>query len=82
MEKFSGIENEHELRDSCTDIQEWLGLVAIDSPRIRADDRIDPYLSRYQVPNRDECKTSNLVKVSWRGLIPPDWVMKMLIATM
>lgn len=83
LEKFSeGADKSNALRDSCCEVQEWLGLVSIDSPRIRADDSIDPYLSRYEVPNREECKVSDLVKVTWRGLVPPAWIIKLLVATM
>ena len=77
-----GADKNTALRDSCCEIQEWLGLVSIDSPRIRADDSIDPYLSRYDVPDREECKELNLVKVTWRGLIPPAWIIRVLVATM
>ncbi|KAL1958606.1 hypothetical protein VTO42DRAFT_4203 [Malbranchea cinnamomea] len=82
LQKFLEGDYKDALRDSCSEIQEWLGLVSIDSPRIRADDTIDPYLSRYEVPYREECEVKNLVKITWRGLIPPNWIIKLITATL
>ncbi len=53
---------------------EWLGLVALQSPRIRADDEIDPYLSRYSVPDRDLAVISDVVVLTWSGFIPALWI--------
>ncbi|EFR03702.1 hypothetical protein MGYG_06699 [Nannizzia gypsea CBS 118893] len=76
------IEQRVALRDTCDELQEWLALVSLDSDRIRADDSIDPYLSRYQVPQRDECQTLDLVKITWRGLITSSWVMNLLLSVL
>ncbi|KAI1179365.1 ribonuclease P 40kDa subunit [Nemania sp. FL0916] len=58
-----------------TDVYEWLSLVRLESPRVKRDDNIDPYLSTYTVPggpsNGDEAQ---LCKISWQGFIPPRWV--------
>jgi ribonuclease P/MRP protein subunit RPP40 len=78
LEKLAGGGDRVSLRDSCHEIQELLALISLDSPRIRADDTIDPYFSRYAVPNREECKASSLVKVTWRGLLHPAWLMRLL----
>ncbi|KAK2833980.1 hypothetical protein FQN49_006878, partial [Arthroderma sp. PD_2] len=64
---------------SCDELQEWLALASLGSDRILENDSIDPYLSRYEVPLRSECKTSDLVKVTWKGLIPSSWVMNLLL---
>lgn len=58
---------------------EWLGLVALQSPRLRVDDEIDPYLSRYSVPDRDSAVVSNVVVLQWSGFIPALWVKGLLI---
>ena len=34
-----------------TELLEWIRLAMLDSPRLRRDDRIDPYLCRYQIPD-------------------------------
>jgi ribonuclease P/MRP protein subunit RPP40 len=67
--------------DAAADLLEWLGLVSLDSPRIRADDSIDPYLSRYQVPELGEGSpiTRNLVRMRWYGFIPPTFIRDVYI---
>ncbi|KAK4962220.1 hypothetical protein LTR28_004640 [Elasticomyces elasticus] len=64
---------------TATDLAEWLGLALLASPRIAADDKIDPYLSRYALPDLiggdDENKpTANpqhtvehLIRLTWHG---------------
>lgn len=55
---------------------EWLGLVALDSLRIRASDEVDPFLCRYQIPQPtsedgmpvdDSSQPSSIVKLRWHG---------------
>lgn len=60
-----------------TDLYEWLSLVRLSSPRVKAGDAIDPYLSSYQVPRSPDDGpplAADLRMVSWRGFIPPSWV--------
>lgn len=61
------------------EIYEWLSLVAAGSPRILLKDTIDPFLSRYQIPDYDSGKALNMVTLTWVGLIPASWVRKLLI---
>ncbi|KAK2755904.1 hypothetical protein FQN54_005700 [Arachnomyces sp. PD_36] len=75
-----------EHQDNLTSLSEWLSLLSLSSPRTNANDDIDPYLSRYEVPGsgaaeeeEEEGKTSNLVRVAWRGLIPEKWVGELLV---
>jgi ribonucleases P/MRP protein subunit RPP40 len=63
---------------------EWLGLVFIDSPRIRADDDIDPYLCRYQLPESlgngyQDTEPRELVHVRWQGLLTSQFVTELLL---
>ncbi|KAI1964644.1 hypothetical protein LOZ58_001330 [Ophidiomyces ophidiicola] len=67
--------------ETCHEIQEWLALAFLDSPRIHANDTIDQYLSRYSVPDQENCIQTNLVKISWKGLIPSPWIIQLFIAT-
>lgn len=53
---------------------EWLSLVAAGSPRVLRGDTVDPFLSRYQVPDANDGKSLNLVTLTWVGLIPPGWI--------
>ncbi|KAF2842366.1 hypothetical protein M501DRAFT_1013712 [Patellaria atrata CBS 101060] len=72
-------------------LYEWLGLVSLDSPRICINDGIDPYLSRYQVPDfqddhevdgRTNLMSKDLVRLRWHGLIPTDFILSLLLLTM
>ncbi|KAK5121545.1 hypothetical protein LTR16_004319 [Cryomyces antarcticus] len=69
-----------------TELLEWLGLVTIDSPRVRIDDNIDPYLSRYALPGFDspgeEDSTAvarELVRLRWHGFIPPKFITQLFV---
>ena len=75
--------------DEANQLLEWLTLIFAGSPRVQQHDRIDPYLSRYSVPSA--CKQSSeatenevqdLVKIRWHGFIPPQFIKKVLLATM
>ncbi|KAK6363669.1 hypothetical protein TWF730_001089 [Orbilia blumenaviensis] len=66
--------------DWITSLHEWLALVSINSDRLNVTDSIDPLLSRYEPPI-DEDDTSSPVtgkisKVSWRGFIPAEYILK------
>jgi len=62
-----------------TDLYEWLSLIRLGSPRIEADDQIDPYLSCYQIPGDSEHHgVSSLCKLTWKGFFPSLWAREML----
>ena len=81
LEKLNiGVESDEEdLRDLGTSVCEWLALIALDSPRLNADDTIDSYLSRYQVPDAEDAKSSSLVSLRWHGLVSSEWTMQLFI---
>ncbi|KAK5168054.1 uncharacterized protein LTR77_006622 [Saxophila tyrrhenica] len=61
--------------DIAAELLEWLTMVAMDSPRVRSEDHLDSYLSRYQVPDISENGVSggsnqDLVRLRWHGLVP------------
>ena len=70
-----------DLEDWALDTYEWLGLVSIQSPRVQASDKIDSYLSRYQVPSGedDSATQCNMIKMSWKGFIPISWIRDLFI---
>lgn len=70
---------EIELQENCQDLSEWVGLVQIGSPRVAANDDVDPYLCRYQVPNPEQSSTVDLISLKWRGLISPSWTVQLLL---
>ncbi|RKF79260.1 putative ribonuclease p 40kda subunit [Golovinomyces cichoracearum] len=59
------------------ELHEWFSLVMLDSPRINKDDEIDPVLSRYSPPG--QTSVARLVKVVWRGFIPPPWIHRLFV---
>ena len=66
-----------ELDEHAASIYEWLSLVSLNSPRVCSDDKIDSYLSRYVVPDVENAKTQNLVRVQWNGLLPVKWISEL-----
>ena len=65
--------------DWALETHEWLGMVALQSPRVQASDSIDPYLCRYSVPDAENAETYNLVRVSWKGFIPSEWIRDLFV---
>lgn len=65
--------------DWALDTHEWLGLVAVDSPRILKGDSIDPFLSRYEIPGNNSGAILNMVTLTWTGFIPADKIRALFI---
>ncbi|KAJ6017637.1 hypothetical protein N7451_001016 [Penicillium sp. IBT 35674x] len=68
---------EVEQQDSCGSFSEWIALVQMRSSRVSADDAVDPYLSRYSVPDSDKTSVSDLISLKWHGLISPKWTIQL-----
>lgn len=79
-----------EHQESLYDLLEYLDLLFLDSPRVQTTDRIDPFLSRYAVPDLPEMlesktasKTAHSIKIlTWNGFIPSRWIIRLLCAVM
>jgi ribonuclease P/MRP protein subunit RPP40 len=69
---------EGELQDHLGSLLEWVAMVQINSPRVSGGDDVDPYLSRYSVP--DNCEPLDLLSIKWRGFISSRWVMDLFLA--
>ncbi|GKZ29056.1 ribonuclease P protein subunit p40 [Aspergillus brasiliensis] len=69
-----------ELEDHCNELSEWLAMVSLESPRVYVNDHVDPYLSRYSVPDSYNAKSTNLVSLKWRGFIPSRWIVELMVA--
>ena len=60
------------------DLEDWIGLVAVQSPRVFSMDKVDPFICRYQIPcigngpieDEDAHALGNLVVASWHGFLP------------
>ncbi|MCJ1368302.1 hypothetical protein MMC16_007444 [Acarospora aff. strigata] len=68
-----------DFEDYAVDTSEWLGLLALDSPRVQAGNSIDPYLCRYEIPSSQQPQGTNLVRIRWRGLLPVGWITRLLL---
>ncbi|KAJ6089727.1 hypothetical protein N7467_004943 [Penicillium canescens] len=69
---------EGELQEHLGSLLEWIALVQIKSPRVSGEDDVDPFLSRYSVP--ENCEPSDLISVKWHGYISSRWVMELFLA--
>lgn len=59
---------------------EFLSLVILGSARVQSSHtKVDPYICRYEVPS-EAASTQDLVRLRWRGLIPSEILLTMLIA--
>ncbi|KAF2496037.1 hypothetical protein BU16DRAFT_364718 [Lophium mytilinum] len=68
--------------DDSASLLEYLHLLSLASPRLCASDSIDPYLSRYEVPEfgaNGGTEVRNLVNVRWHGFIPPIFVRRLYL---
>ena len=59
--------------EEAIELQEWLSLIALESPRIFDGDAIDPYLYRHNAIEEGRASTKALALVSWSGLFSGDW---------
>lgn len=70
--------SEAELQESTGALSEWIAMVQLGSPRVSADDDVDPYLCRYSIPGCDEITFTPLISLKWHGLIPAKWTAQLL----
>lgn len=75
--------------DTPNELLEWLSLATMCSPRISRMDKIDTYLSRYQVPGGGElqsktmtCNTQDLVRFRWHGLLSATFIKDIVLAAL
>ena len=68
-----------EFSEWATSVNEWIGLVTLESPRVLLNDTIDPYLCRYAVLDNEQKASCDLVRVRWIGLIPAPWIRCLFI---
>lgn len=61
------------LEMSATDIYEWLSLIRLNSPRVEADDKVDPFVARYHTPE-GSLGREGISRIRWSGFISPKWL--------
>jgi ribonuclease P/MRP protein subunit RPP40 len=71
-----------DFNDYALNMQEWLALISIESPRIRVGDKIDPFLSRYEVELDTATPEANVVRMQWKGMLPACWVARLFAVCM
>ena len=59
------------------EIVEWVDLVALRSSRVEQGDVVDPYVSRYTVP--ESSKKEDLEVMRWEGLMSSEWITRLII---
>lgn len=69
--------NRSDLEITTSELYEWFSLIRLGSPRVKASDCIDSYISRYQAP-RDASGQRTVCKMSWQGFISTQWVRELL----
>ena len=62
-----------------SELHEWLSLVSLQSPRIKANDSTDPYLCRYIDSSYDAPQVCDLVSIKWTGFLPALWIRSLFI---
>ncbi|KAJ5679425.1 hypothetical protein N7462_007669 [Penicillium macrosclerotiorum] len=72
--------SEEDMQERCGALSEWVAMVQLGSPRVSAADHVDPYLSRYSVPESDETCPIDLVSLKWHGLISSKWIIQLFSA--
>lgn len=66
------------------DLEEWLSLVLLQSPRVQVNDKPNPFLCRYIVPSsgesfHDQGLAQNTVRVfRWQGLLPASFILQVM----
>jgi len=70
-----------------SELEEWISLACLLSPRIQDKDTIDPFLCRYTVPDGGETDihdknyhVDDLVKTRWHGFVPASVVRRIFTA--
>ncbi|KAL2700021.1 hypothetical protein AAEP93_008544 [Penicillium crustosum] len=71
--------SEGDLQEHSGSLSEWLAMVQMASPRLSGEDDVDPYLSRYAVPDADESQACDLMSLKWHGLISSRWIMQLFL---
>ncbi|KAL2143784.1 hypothetical protein VTI28DRAFT_9999 [Corynascus sepedonium] len=74
---FLSSDGRDDFEDFSTSVYEWLSLIRLQSPRVEVGDQIDPYLSRYNIPEGGG--EGKVCRISWQGFMGPSWSRQTLI---
>ena len=66
----------HNELEELEEVLEWIALVALGSPRVKAGDTADPYICRYEIPGKDIAaegghlwRGGDLTRLQWTGFL-------------
>ncbi|KAH9014149.1 hypothetical protein EDB83DRAFT_2233032 [Lactarius deliciosus] len=59
---------------------EWVGMVNIGAQRLRANDRVDPYVAVYSTPT--PFTVGDVTHMKWYGFLTPQFVQKIVDTAM
>ncbi|KAF7118205.1 hypothetical protein CNMCM5793_007606 [Aspergillus hiratsukae] len=79
---FTEASSENILKEDSENLSEWLAMVALGSPRVSKDDKIDPYLSGYSVSDDGPVRSTNIVSLKWHGFVPASWILDLFISVL
>jgi hypothetical protein len=57
-------------------LQEWIGLACIQADRLRVNDKVDPFISRYSLP--ETCIHGDIYITRIRGFISPEVIIEFI----
>ncbi|KEF51154.1 uncharacterized protein A1O9_12768 [Exophiala aquamarina CBS 119918] len=72
-----------DVQESFHDLLEYVDLIQLGSPRVQSMDQVDPFISRYSVPDdlsEKELEKQNVRVLRWEGLISAQWMLTLLYA--
>ncbi|KAF9266987.1 hypothetical protein L218DRAFT_921838 [Marasmius fiardii PR-910] len=62
--------------ESIGQLLEWIGMAGLNSQRLQANDRVDPFIAVYEPPSRS--RIGSLTHVKWTGLLSPSFVQSVI----
>ncbi|KAI6113002.1 ribonuclease P 40kDa subunit-domain-containing protein [Pisolithus sp. B1] len=68
--------NPEDWRERASEVFEWAGMACLGAQRLKANDRVDPYVAVYEVPAPS--RVGNLTHVRWRGTMDSAFVQSVL----
>ncbi|KAI5995563.1 ribonuclease P 40kDa subunit-domain-containing protein [Pisolithus albus] len=68
--------NPEEYEARASEIFEWAGMACLGAQRLKANDRVDPYVAVYEVPTPS--RVGNLTHVRWKGTMDSAFVQSVL----
>ncbi|TFK39770.1 ribonuclease P 40kDa subunit-domain-containing protein [Crucibulum laeve] len=74
--KASSSEELDEWNESTGALFEWIGMACLGAQRLKANDRVDPFVALYEPPTPS--RIGNATHLRWRGLLSPDFVQAIL----